>query len=131
MPTAPPSRCSKLDCNELATKRGRCGDHQPSGWTERRRPQDDRTDRDRLGISTHEWMKLAGQVMKEHRGVCHVCGRAGADQVDHIVPLLEGGAKTDPSNLAPIHAEPCHRIKTAAELARARRRAAADTAGRC
>jgi 5-methylcytosine-specific restriction protein A len=52
-------------------------------------------------------------------GVCRVCDQLGADQVDHVVPLGEGGADED-WNLASIHAEPCHREKTAAEARRAR-----------
>lgn len=63
--------------------------------------------------------------MRDHGRICHVCGQPNADQVDHIIPVMFGGARFDPANLAPIHAEPCHRIKTAAELAEARRRAAA------
>jgi len=46
-------------------------------------------------------------------GCCHLCGRKGATQVDHVVPLAEGGAD-DESNLAPIH-DDCHAQKTAAE----------------
>ena len=39
--------------------------------------------------------------------VCHLCGHAGADAVDHIVPLAKGGPDTLP-NLAPAHHfEPC------------------------
>jgi 5-methylcytosine-specific restriction endonuclease McrA len=57
--------------------------------------------------------------MSTETGICHVCDRPGADQVDHVVPLAEGGADED-WNLAPIHSEPCHRRKTAAEAKRAR-----------
>lgn len=42
-----------------------------------------------------------------------------ADEVDHVVPLAEGGADND-SNLRPIHARPCHAEKTQAEAQRAR-----------
>lgn len=66
--------------------------------------------------------KRARHVLLAHDGLCHVCGHHGADQVDHVVALTEGGADTL-DNLRPIHAEPCHREKTAAEAARARSRA--------
>lgn len=60
--------------------------------------------------------------MRDHGRICHVCHRPNADQVDHIIAVGLGGARTDPSNLAPIHKEPCHRKKTALELAEMRRR---------
>lgn len=60
-------------------------------------------------------------VMEQHEGRCHVCGELGADEVDHVVALAEGGADTF-ENRRPIHSEPCHRIKTAEEAARGRAR---------
>jgi 5-methylcytosine-specific restriction protein A len=59
------------------------------------------------------------RILERYFYCCHVCGEGGADQVDHRIPLGEGGADED-WNLAPIHAEPCHREKTAAEARRAR-----------
>jgi 5-methylcytosine-specific restriction endonuclease McrA len=59
--------------------------------------------------------------MRRHGGICHVCGGGDSDQVDHVIPLEEGGPDTD-ENKRPIHAVPCHREKTAAEAARARAR---------
>jgi 5-methylcytosine-specific restriction protein A len=53
--------------------------------------------------------------------ICHVCKRPGATIVDHIIPVNEGGADTV-DNKAPIHAEPCHRVKSAAEAERGRAR---------
>jgi 5-methylcytosine-specific restriction enzyme A len=52
--------------------------------------------------------------MERDGGICHVCGRPGADQVDHVIPLSEGGAD-DYWNRAPIHAKPCHQEKTQRE----------------
>jgi 5-methylcytosine-specific restriction endonuclease McrA len=59
------------------------------------------------------------RILARDMGVCHVCDGFGADQVDHVIPLGEGGADED-WNLASIHAEPCHRVKTVAEARRAR-----------
>lgn len=117
MPYAAPSRCTKTGCVAKATARGRCADHQSSGWVDRRRPQDDRTTRERLGISAAQWQRLSAKVMRDHEGRCHVCGRAGATEIDHKLAVALGGSRTDESNLAPIHPDPCHREKTARELA--------------
>lgn len=123
MPKAPPSRCTYPGCGSFATNRGRCDTHPNSGWVDRPRKHDrGRTTYDRLGISQHEWQRLHDMVMQRDGGRCHVCGKRGADQVDHIIAVALGGAKTDPANLAPIHSEPCHRAKTARELARLRNR---------
>ena len=54
------------------------------------------------------------------RGICHVCHRPLADQVDHVIPLSEDGPDTL-DNLAAIHAQPCHEAKTQAEAQRAER----------
>lgn len=77
---------------------------------------------DRLGITEAQWQRLKAKVMRDHNGICYACGNAGATEVDHIMAVALGGAKTDESNLAPIHEEPCHREKTARELAILRQR---------
>ena len=70
------------------------------------------------------WHKLRRRVLRGS-DVCHVCGNRGADQVDHVVARGAGGSD-ELSNLAPIHREPCHRLKTLKEatvIAAARRAA--------
>lgn len=120
MPTAPPQRCTYPGCPNLTT-RSRCPDHTDSGWRERPTPRaKPRTTYDRLGISQHQWEHLRRITFARHGDICHVCGKPGADQVDHIIAVSLGGSATDLGNLAPIHSEPCHRIKTARELARLR-----------
>ena len=126
MPHAAPSRCTAQGCTALATRKGRCDEHQSSGGVERRRPQDDRTARDRLGISDSAWQRLRKQVLIEDNGICYVCGQPGATEVDHKQAVALGGARTDRANLAPIHTSPCHERKTQRELAILRRRAAAS-----
>jgi 5-methylcytosine-specific restriction endonuclease McrA len=54
------------------------------------------------------------RILKRDRGICHVCGQPGANEVDHVIPLCFDGPDTD-DNKAAIHGEPCHRSKTAAE----------------
>jgi 5-methylcytosine-specific restriction endonuclease McrA len=63
----------------------------------------------------------AEYVLYRDDTICHVCRRPGATVVDHVIPLAEGGPDTL-ENKAPIHAEPCHRIKSADEAARGRAR---------
>jgi 5-methylcytosine-specific restriction endonuclease McrA len=57
--------------------------------------------------------------MLRDEGRCHVCGEYGSDEVDHVIPLSEGGAD-DMDNRAPIHSTPCHERKTAEEARRVR-----------
>jgi 5-methylcytosine-specific restriction protein A len=59
------------------------------------------------------------RIMMRDNGLCQCaeCKATGrlriADEVDHVVPLWEGGAESD-ANRAAINAE-CHDVKTAAE----------------
>ncbi|MGI8614626.1 MAG: HNH endonuclease [Nocardioidaceae bacterium] len=68
-------------------------------------------------IVPSDWNSLKTKVMRRDRGICYVCGQSGADQVDHVVNIAEGGTH-DLGNLAAIHGEPCHREKTRQEIAR-------------
>jgi 5-methylcytosine-specific restriction protein A len=63
--------------------------------------------------------KDAKFVLLKHQTVCHVCGLAGATEVDHVIPLSQGGTD-DLGNKRPIHSTPCHRDKTAGEAKRGR-----------
>lgn len=110
MPRAP-KICSAPRCPNLQP----CPnpDHTPAPWAGSRRSE--RT------ISGSAQQKRAARIMRKHERVCHVCGKPMADEVDHVVPVGEGGADTD-DNLRPIHSVPCHKRKTATEAARARRR---------
>ena len=73
--------------------------------------------------ATAGWKKLRRTVLARDRGICHLCGKAGADIVDHKVPVSLGGGD-DPDNLGAI-CDPCHRRKTSGEgvAAKAARRA--------
>jgi len=46
--------------------------------------------------------KYREAVMRDARGICHICGEGAADAIDHIVPVAWGGSD-DPRNLAPAH----------------------------
>ncbi|MCB0865492.1 MAG: HNH endonuclease [Solirubrobacterales bacterium] len=96
-------------------KRSYCPEHTPKPWATSTR-------REKVKLSGSAEQARRRRILDRYMGCCHVCGKVGADQVDHVVPLSQGGAD-DEHNLAPIHAEPCHREKTAreSEVARCRR----------
>jgi len=111
MPSMPPRPCTQPRCKNMATKHGRCDDHQPEPWVSNK------------GKSRHErgygskWVKVRGQALKRDGYLCQVCLRDGiltnATEVDHILNKAKGG--TDAlSNLQSICTK-CHKAKTQAE----------------
>lgn len=99
--------CSAAHCFNLQP----CPDHE-------RKPWEGSTRRDKVKLSGSAEQKRARYILQKHDTICHVCENPGADQVDHVEPLAEGGADHE-DNLRPIHREPCHREKTAEEARRA------------
>ena len=96
------------------TARSYCPDHQPKPWE-----SSTRSEKVKLSGSAQQARRV--RVIDKYLGCCHVCGKvfAPADlEVDHRIPLSEGGEDTE-ANCAPI-CKPCHRSKTAAEAARAK-----------
>lgn len=77
-------------------------------------PRDDSTPRQRGGA----WTKRRAAYLRTHP-LCVHCERVGmvtpADEVDHVVPLCEGGADNE-SNYQPLCVS-CHKAKTAKEIA--------------
>lgn len=102
--------CSSPECAEYQP----CPIHAPKPFESSRR----RT----YTVSGWEQQRRAKRILYRDEGVCHICHRPGATIVDHVIPLEEGGPDND-DNLAPIHREPCHRIKSAEEAKRGRERA--------
>jgi len=102
--------CSQPGCWRLRP----CPEHvsKPWGGAKERRPS---------ALSGRKLQQRNAEILAAHGGRCHVCGGPGADRVDHVVPLAEGGSE-HPTNLAPIHDTPCHADKSAAESARGRAR---------
>ncbi|QGH75629.1 HNH endonuclease [Mycobacterium phage DreamCatcher] len=58
------------------------------------------------------WDKVRASVL-QRSDICYVCGRRGADEVDHVKPRHQGGGEG--GNLRPIHSSPCHARKSAME----------------
>jgi 5-methylcytosine-specific restriction enzyme A len=124
MPYAPPSRCTDPECHQLATKGSRCDDHQPIPWAGR----DNKAER--YGISSGEWRTLKRKVTKRDNGCCYLCGAEPVDpddedarphELDHVIPISEGGARRSLDNLG-LACAPCHDAKSKAEAARANAR---------
>ena len=109
MPYAPPSRCP---CGNIATRRGRCDQHQPTPWATRSRNGDALTGRQRQQLHDQ-------QIAREPQ--CRRCGSQDQLEADHIIPIAEGGAHTDPANLQTL-CHNCHKQKTEAERRRGTRR---------
>lgn len=104
--------CVHPGCPNLTDGGTRCDAHRPA-YT----PWPDRDER-RPKVSGWERQRRNKIVMARHGRVCHVCGQGGADQVDHVVPLAQGGSDTM-DNLRPAHKQ-CHAAKTRRESAEGR-----------
>jgi hypothetical protein len=76
------------------------------------------------------------RIHAQHSGLCTYCGQdvevSGPTVVyDHEIPLELGGADDD-SNIGPIHASPCNKVKTALDIkaiAKCRRLVKRETEG--
>ena len=66
-------------------------------------------------LDRRRWEKIRLQVLDRDSWRCRQCGKAGALEVDHIVPLRRGGAPYDMGNLQSLCAFPCHAEKTRGE----------------
>jgi 5-methylcytosine-specific restriction enzyme A len=97
-----------------------CGVPSADSYCEAYKPRPWQTSprRERRQVSGWEEQRRRQRVLAKFRGACHWCGHKGATEVEHVVPLAEGGPDSE-ANLAPIHAE-CHRDNKAAEARRAR-----------
>lgn len=42
-------------------------------------------------------------VLARDGGLCHICGRPGADTADHVVPIAAGGHPTSALNMRAAH----------------------------
>lgn len=95
-----------------------CDEHTPKPWGTSKRGQ-----KVKLSGSAQQARRI--RILDRYLNCCHKCGKVFDPtdlEVDHVVPLSEGGADTD-ENCAPC-CRPCHRSKTAQEAARAKQRAA-------
>ncbi|MCD9196063.1 HNH endonuclease [Streptomyces albireticuli] len=106
MPTSPPTRCSEGGCHELTTT-GRCERHTRKAWANKSKAWG--------AGSTRKWRTRRAQQLADEPH-CRRCGTK-ATQVDHIVPLSEGGSQWDQANLQSLCAD-CHELKSAEDRRR-------------
>lgn len=69
------------------------------------------------------WQCIRDRILNAS-DVCYICGKPGADSVDHVIPKARGGTD-DPSNLRPAHLHPCNRAKSDKDFAPIVRRSGA------
>jgi 5-methylcytosine-specific restriction endonuclease McrA len=62
--------------------------------------------------------RLRKVVLQRDRGICHLCGRAGATTVDHLVPQSMGGS-SELVNLMAAHSY-CNTARGAKVIMRSR-----------
>lgn len=89
--------------------------HKPGGWV----PDRVRGTREERGYGKTYETDRRRTLRAEP--ICYICQTNPSIEVDHKIPLSEGGSRTG-SNLRGV-CGPCHRVKTQREAARGRRRA--------
>lgn len=110
MPVAPPSRCGRVGCTNMATKRGRCDECQPPPWAN--------SSKSWQSGSSRKWREFRAQQLRDEPK-CRRCD-VDATEVDHILPLSEGGSKWDKANVQSL-CQDCHGAKTLEDRRRKRR----------
>lgn len=67
-------------------------------------------------------VRVKEEMLARFNGNCGICGEplSGRIDWDHILPLALGGLD-EPSNIQPVHADGCHKTKTADDVRRIRK----------
>lgn len=108
-PRAAPSRCTQR-CGRLATKHGRCDEHQRKPW--------ENTSQRNQALDKTEWARTKAEHLALEPA-CRACGSTTRLEVDHIIPVAAGGALYDHGNLQTLCHDD-HAEKTRHERAQAR-----------
>lgn len=111
MATPPPRLCGARNCGNYVHGGNRyCPNHQKTPWqSANRNPEHSAAQR---GYGP-DWRAVRGQVLSRDKCICAICGKPGANEVDHIKPKSAGGTD-DPSNLRAVH-HACHHRKSSSE----------------
>ena len=66
----------------------------------------------RADLNSARWRRLRRHILARDGWECQTCGKLlGLAQVDHITPVVKGGAVHDPANLQALCVD-CHIAKT-------------------
>lgn len=106
---SPPKPCARPGCGALVQSGRWCPAHKPAPRPTAPKPYDAEK---RRPYKTAAWLRFRKWYLTQHP-VCEVpgCGQP-ANEVDHIVPLDDGGAHLSTSNSQAL-CKPCHSRKTA------------------
>jgi 5-methylcytosine-specific restriction protein A len=107
--------CIEAGCPNPPTARGRCDEHRKELERERSRRRRADPDRGQRVALYHKkrWLTTRSKVLARDP-ICKVCNQRLATEVDHIVPLSQGGDPWDLGGLQGI-CGPCHRVKSGRE----------------
>ena len=123
MPTSPAKMCTTPRCPRRVEPNAwglsKCAQHAAATAKhyrniETRSPETKRANKRLYG---RDWHRIRRSVLNSYP-YCEMCG-APATEVDHILPLRQGGTH-DPTNLRPL-CKSCHSRRTATDQARDRR----------
>lgn len=105
----PLSACREPMCPDFGVIRGRCELH---AKTYRQRTRKATAGASMYG--TKRWKAARRKCLSRDRYTCQDCRRFG-NEVDHVVPLAQGGLPFALNNLQTL-CKPCHSRKTAKEV---------------
>lgn len=111
----PARLCLEPRCPRVATARGRCDEYRRAIERERSRARREATS----GVYKRRKWEMARRAVLARDPICKVCDNALSTEVDHIIPLAQGGEPYRLDGLQGI-CSPCHWRKTGAENAGAR-----------
>ena len=109
---SPTRLCLEPRCARPQTGRGRCDEHRKPIERERSRRRREAT----RGVYKRRLWETPRRAVLARDPICRVCEDALSTEVDHIIPLSQGG---DPYRLDGLQGlcSPCHRGKTGTENA--------------
>lgn len=64
------------------------------------------------------WVRVRLSILERDGYLCQIQGptcKTRATEVDHIIPIVEGGSRLDPTNLRSV-CRPCHNTRKARHL---------------
>lgn len=97
------TRSSCVECGTPIIGGPYCEAHKP-------RPRESSRASYRAGYRDPNYHREKQAALTRAKGACERCGSGGRLEVDHIVPLRDGGANTR-ANLQ-VLCQPCHKAKT-------------------